>query len=351
MIIGLLNNYSKNILDETILLNSDEEFTNVELLDNLEDTFNQFLEPNARVITLDIDCFNAEIKDLLPYLIKLKANTNKPIIIFHLTNNISTQMKEVIKNGFEYIVYGDNLGIRKQRCTDCFNLKTTVTLEDEKPKLQDIKINPASTIKTIGIMGSQRRIGTTTIALQIATYFKSLNYKVAYIESDNSHNICSYPDMVEVTINQNLDMINLEDIDLFYNPLKISEIYAKNYDIYIFDYGEYKKENIFTFLDKDIKITVLGGKAWELTYNKNILETFNTYNDIEYLFNFIEPNLQNILKGYMEEKKDKTYFMDYCPDMFSLTSGHTKIFKNIFSQFSKKENKENKKGFKRWFKK
>lgn len=347
MIIGLLNKYSKNILDETVLLSSDEEFIQVDLLQNLDDTFSQFLEPSARVILLDIDCFNTEIKELIPYLIKLKANTNKPIIIFHLTNNISEQMKEVIKNGFEFIVYGDNLGIRKQRCTDCFNFKTTVTLQDDKPKLEDIKQKSTLNIKTIGVMGSQRRIGTTTIALQIATYFKSLGYKVAYIEADNSHNICSYPDMVEVKVDENIGLISLEDIDLYYNPLKISEIYAKNYDVYIFDFGEYKKENIFTFLDKDVKITVLGGKAWELPHNRNILETFNSYNDILYIFNFIEPNLQNILKGYMEEKSDKTYFTDYCPDMFSLCAAHNKIFKNIFS-VSKKETKT-KKGW--WFKK
>ena len=60
------------------------------------------------------------------------------------------------------------------------------------------------------------------------------------------------------------------------------------YKVVIKDYGDLNMSNKNQFLQSSIKILVLGAKDWELGYSEEALDLVSEYNDIIYLFNFVD---------------------------------------------------------------
>ena len=169
---------------------------------------------------------------------------------------------------------------------------------------------------TIGIVGTQQRIGTTTQAMQIIICLKEHEYQAAYVEMNNHGYIEKMQDYCpELPIDKEGTLI-CADIELFRGK-KVQIANRKGYDYLIKDYGSMTEQNFqkLSFLEQDIKIVVGGTKADEIESLEAVMLE-ECYADVYYMLNFVSPEQQQDAKKEMGEWSDKTYFSLFTPDPF-----------------------------------
>ena len=152
-------------------------------------------------------------------------------------------------------------------------------------------------MKTVGIVGCQPRIGTTTQALQLTLCLMHMGYNAAYVEMGERDYI--------------------EKLDALYQGITIDKNRGR-YDYVIKDYGYIGNPGFekISFLEQQIKIVVGGAKANEVDYVEQVIED-ECYEDVNYIFSFIGLSEQRDVKEMMKSKKERTYFAVYTPDPFT----------------------------------
>lgn len=173
-------------------------------------------------------------------------------------------------------------------------------------------------MKTIGIAGSQNRIGTTTQAMQMILCLQRLEYKAAYIEMGNQGYLADLKDLFEEEVQENekTGSVFFQEVEL-YRSGDIVTANNQGYDFIVKDYGAVTDPQFqkLSFLEQDIKIIVGGIKANEIVFAENILKE-RCYEGVKYIFSFVPSHeLQNI-KMNMRKFKVRTYFASYAPDPF-----------------------------------
>lgn len=171
-------------------------------------------------------------------------------------------------------------------------------------------------MKTIGIVGSQSRIGTTTQALQILLCLHDLEYNAAYIQMGNKGYIEILSELYE-------DIQGMKDGKIYCNNIpmyagsQIIEANRQGYDFIIKDYGNVFDSDFqkISFLEQDIKIVVVGSKANEIELTEKIMKD-SCYTDVYYIFNFVAKEEQQDIKEMMGDRKQYTYFSVYTPNPF-----------------------------------
>jgi len=173
-------------------------------------------------------------------------------------------------------------------------------------------------MKTIGIAGSQSRIGTTTQALQMILCLQRLDYKVAYIEMGNQGYLTDLKDLFldEVQKNEKTGSLIFQEVEL-YGSDDIVTANEQGYDYVVKDYGAVTDPDFqkLSFLDQDIKIMVGGIKANEVVYAENILKE-KCYERVRYIFSFVPLHDRQNVKRSMRKQNVSTYFASYAPDPF-----------------------------------
>ena len=133
--------------------------------------------------------------------------------------------------------------------------------------------------RTIGVIGSLDRIGTTTQAIQITRFLSNIGQSVCYVQDNNS----------------------------------------KEYEVEVYDYG--CPVNIPSdFFEKNIRIVVCGGSPDEIDRLTAMISQLYSDDKIYYVFSFVaNHDKQNVL-DIMSERKSKCYFAPYSPDCFAQIS-------------------------------
>ena len=175
----------------------------------------------------------------------------------------------------------------------------------------------------IGIVGTEKHIGATTMAINLTKYLNELtNIKACYIENNNHNSINTITENKEAIYFENTDRITYQGIDMFLKPKNMSDILANNYNFYIYDYGalnELSEEERMSFLTRDLKIVVSGNKEWEIP---NLIKCFQIIGeDIStYLvFNFAKENeKENFRTSLGEYWKERAIFSEYITDPFAV---------------------------------
>ena len=190
---------------------------------------------------------------------------------------------------------------------------------------------------SIGIVGTEKHIGATTVAINLVKYLSELtNIRVCYIENNNHNSIMNLlTESKEAIYSENLNKIKYKGIDLFLKPKNMSDILSNNYNFYIYDYGalnEITEEENMSFLTKDLKIIVTGNKAWEIPNLINCFqivgEDINTY----LLFNFAkESEKENFRISLGNYWKERTTFSEYITDPFEV--GNRYFFETILKPY------------------
>jgi hypothetical protein len=180
-------------------------------------------------------------------------------------------------------------------------------------------------MKTIGLLGAQRRIGTTTQALQITGFLKSMGYDAAYMEMGNQNYVDELKNLYK-NLEEKEKALICNEI-LVYKSEHILEVNRKNFDYMVKDYGHYEDQNLLlpSFFEQDIKIIVGGVKANEMDYLESVLKQPWRKN-VKFLFSFVAPEEQQDIKGQMLGYEVDSYFSTYAPNPFEYNQAMKEVY-------------------------
>lgn len=301
-------------------------------------------------IVYDVSQYIDEASVVADYIHRIEnANNATPIILASGYLPTSNAVVDLIDQQLKYFIFASDAGAMKDEFLKCVNgfyeANGIDAVEEMKENIEAVKM-VATNATLIGIGGIKTGIGTTTQCLQLVQYIQFCGYTAAYIELNNTgyvrEVINTYED-VEV-VDDTLGQIRYKNIDLFYKQDKISDVLQLGYNFYVYDYGIFNSPdfNKTSFLEKKLKIFVVGCKPNEMSYTANVLRSL-FYQDVYYIFNFTpESDRQDLLEN-MEEKADKTFFADYTVDPF--TYKNSDMYYKMLPLEIIKEDAPQKKGF------
>ena len=283
------------------------------------------------------------------YAVKEVVNTK--IIIYAVAFSPKSELLSgLYARGIRNYIFSEMLSDKKKDLTNCINgfyeqwgyesLGICFEGEDEE---QTEKLTKKEKVKTIGVAGAVRRMGTTTQALQIVKYLKFNGYKAAYFEMNNHGFVKAVREFYEDSQYDEMEgLTEYQNVDMYYKAERLKEVQDKDYEYIVYDYGVYSEHdfNKVSFLEKDIQIFVVGSKPDEFEKTYELIKS-NFYNDVFYVFNFTAETEKKDIKELMEDKADKTFFADESKDPF--TFGNSGIYKEMIPIENKSEEKKEKK--------
>lgn len=219
-----------------------------------------------------------------------------------------------------------------------YKINDNMLVINKTTKVVKENIKRAKQTITVGIAGTEKHIGATTVAINIVKYLSELtNVTACYIENNNHNSIYSLveDESIQTVYNEVLKKITYKGIDLYERPENLADILKFEYEFYVFDFGnftEMTKEEISSFLTRDLKIIVSGNKAWEI--NK-LIEAFmiigedrNSY----LMFNFVKNEDRETFKDSLGKFwKERTYFSEFVPEPFVVGNKH--FYDNVLKDY------------------
>lgn len=295
-------------------------------------------------IIYDTEEFIDDADVLVDEIVRIRAANGAEPILFVPTTHVNNQIvSEAMDHGLtRFINSAATMGEQKSELIRCITRYYDANeREDLKQirKAKDERKARMGSFQTIGIMGTCHRIGTTTQAIQIVKYLQSKGYKACYVEM----NEIRYPNMQlsrrekpEVSFveksrltfdytrfDEQMGVVNIEGVDLFYRQDLLPAILEREYDFYVYDYGVYTDRdfNKTSFLKDDIKIIAVGAGAVELDYTLNILQNIS-YEKALLLFSFTASDDREDLLLFMDDFSagDRCFFTEYTPNPFVLSN-------------------------------
>lgn len=289
---------------------------------------------NCTYIVFDVSQYIDPSEEIAATTMKIcQANNATPIILAsgHLPN--SEIIVSLIAQDIHYFIFDSEQGKIKEeflKCVNGFYAANGIDLiENLKENIETVKERVKNSM-LIGIGGIKNGIGTTTQCLQLVQYIQFCGYSAAYIEMNSTSYVqqlfASYDDC-EI-VDETLGHIRYKNIDLFDKQEKISDILQLGYNFYVYDYGVFTSPdfNKTSFLEKELKIFVVGCKPNELHFTQNVLRSL-FYQDVCYIFNFTPEADKKELLEIMEEKAERTFFADWTVDPF--TYSNSEIYSKI----------------------
>lgn len=113
---------------------------------------------------------------------------------------------------------------------------------------------------TIGVVGSQHRVGTTTVAMQFATYLRSIGANVSYVEANNSGHlslIAEHYNMERNGFGYQYKGISFDNINSTNNTV---------FDFMVYDLGVLSSITIKGLLNSRLRILCSGKQPHELHF-------------------------------------------------------------------------------------
>lgn len=184
-------------------------------------------------------------------------------------------------------------------------------------KVQKSQQRSGSRTLKIAVIGAMRRIGTTTVALQLVKYLNDQEeHAAAYLQYNNSDFITDLKEICCADVDtEKPDKITFANTDIFSDPRKVNGIISSGYQYIVYDYGDIKSISQSSAFEKDIIILVGGAEPDEIRSMTAAMEVFNQKN-VFYFFNFTPLSDREELLDMMEGYRNKTFFLDYIPDKF-----------------------------------
>ena len=204
-------------------------------------------------------------------------------------------------------------------------------IEREKIVEKKVLVKPKINKLKIAVCGVCERMGATTQAFLIANYLIKYGFNACYIEFNKKDVIKNIKNFYDVLVDDKNRKISYKDLDIFANVTfeDLPKILSMNYEVFIFDYGEFLHTSEESFASADVRVVVSGAKFWEEKYIQNVFKICHIYNDINFIFNFVDEDEQGFILKNMEDLK--VYFSDYAPNIFKIYN--EKIYNEIFKDY------------------
>ncbi len=204
-------------------------------------------------------------------------------------------------------------------------------IEREKIVEKKVLVKPKINKLKIAVCGVCERMGATTQAFLIANYLIKYGFNACYIEFNKKDVVKNIKTFYDVLVDDKNRKISYKDLDIFANVTfeDLPKILSMNYEAFIFDYGEFLHTSEESFASADVRVVVSGAKFWEEKYIQNVFKICHIYNDINFIFNFVDEAEQGFILKNMEELK--VYFSDYAPNIFKIYN--EEIYNEIFKDY------------------
>ena len=277
-------------------------------------------------IIVDVSYFTEDPETVATELKKYSITCGKRFIILALGMAEYDIVKELIKKGFYLFVTNPMSGKMKEELRQAMSgyssllteEETTVEKAKEKEKSSFLENKPTS----IAIAGCCRRIGTTTLSLQIALYLESLGIRCAYVSmSGNDIQIMRrmFTDLEIDDNDKSIGRIRYEGLDMYDDPSKTIDIEGLGYKYIVYDYGDVHVDtfNQYQFIDNDLKAIVCGIKPLEIVGVKDIINSVYS-SKCYYYYNFVEEKARGEVADIQRTYDKKTFLIPYIPNPYVL---------------------------------
>ena len=235
---------------------------------------------------------------------------NKIRIIFYIPDQEQSLVHELIGIGiFNFITDNDVEGLREEikMCilegmSEQYIKNKFGLIYDENEKSQlDFKEKQI----TIGVAGSQHRVGTTTVAMQFAYYLDSIGAKVSYVEANDSGHL--------KLIAEHYGMEKNGD-GYLYQGIAFEGINSKNdmvFDFIVYDLGVLNENNKVGFVNCKVRIICVGNKPHEIPFYKSSLESLDNI-ECNIMVSGVAFNMRTIMtcEDMLTDKYNERVFED-----------------------------------------
>lgn len=319
------------------------EANNIVTFNLTQALINDIMIKSPAELIIDADCITDY--DMVAKLADIKAAIGCKIVIIALGyDRTSVLIKKLAVSGIRNFVMSPVLGAARAEYEKIHGGLTTISEEEvsevrseavskEIESGSDFLREETKKLITVGVCGCIERIGTTTLALQLAKHFSLEGRRVAYLERNKSGFIEASKTAYKCEEDEALGKVSFDDVDMFYDLSLIKRIIADGYDCLVYDYGVSTNENIVSILEQDEVFICCGLKNKELSGTYEVLRRFlHSDGSINYCFNFVHQSLQPQTLSMMGKKAEKTMFLSYTPEMLILEGENHKSFEKILSQ-------------------
>lgn len=300
-------------------------------------------------LIFDVEQYLDKAEYLAEEIRRIQRAKNCTVIIYAAGYDRQSKIiQELIFQGITYFILSANPGEARVELERCLQGYFKDIKEDEIETLVQIKTAEGKGSTKIGLTGACGRIGTTTQSLQLVKYLQLKGYKACYVQVNSSKYVETLEQYFNTIHDPYLGKVTLAEIDMYYKQENLSEVLSQGYEYYIFDFGTYSDTdfNKTSFLEKDIRIFVMGSKANEIRQTDEVIRN-DYYKDVFYIFSFVSDLEKPEVLELMEERATRTFFSAYAPDPFVYVPN------DIYPKLLPVENKETKnsskkRGFFRW---
>lgn len=278
----------------------------------------------VRFMVFDIDQYIDTAADIVKEIDSIrKCNNAKAIIYASGYLPTSTIIVELLQLEIKEFIFATNLTDMKDQLEKCMNGYYEINGIEELNRIELAQVEEEAkenyNFKMIGVAGSMGRIGTTTQALHIVKYLIMRGYKACYVNMNNTDMIEKTKEWWNTECDDEMGKVTFENVDHFYKVEKISDIKKLGYDYYVYDYGSYFNTdfNKISFLEKDIKIFVIGYKAQEMENSYKLIDN-SFYDDAKYILSFADELSESEAAELMSDKMKDTILPKRCTEPYVL---------------------------------
>lgn len=304
----------------------------------------------VQCIVYDIQQYIDDPEIICEEILKIQnCNGATPIIYAPGFSTFSRVIVALYEGGISEFILASDLSEQRSQLEKCMNgyyskngiaeLEVIKTLSEQEAQLKDeLKYT------TIGVVGTANRIGTTTQALHITKYLIAKGYTACYVHINNTDYIKDLQEWWGAEIQDDfIGKVVYEGIDHFYKTEHLTEIKKLGYDFYVYDYGSFTNHfNRESFLERDIKIYVLGWKPSEMQATFKLLQS-KIHADGKYILSFGDELPEEDIEGIMGERKNSTIVPTRCTEPYKLYD--VTAYDPIFQLDTRIEEEPKRKGF------
>ncbi len=346
----------QNMLIEKVL----GEFSLKKFIIHETRTFNHY-----RYILIDLNAVKDSISDIIEALKALKIMYNAKIVLFAGKSNIDLLNKIIDEADIYNIIFGKTLNKIKKQIKICISEKgmtkhyakininlnydenedVETTFKSLRSNLINSDIQPtenklienkfdfdAKNIKII-VAGVMPRVGTTTIAINIACYLASIGAKVSYTEGNKNNHLESIYSHFFFNNPITNNYFSNDGVDYYFD----GNIPTKGYNFNTIDIGVLSNQNLKLLEELgDIKVLCGGTKPYEIREIIKALELVDNGNGENIKLMLPEANLSDIEKKNLEQtlgiKDERIYYAKFSPNLFDGNT-NAKIFESILNEY------------------
>lgn len=276
-------------------------------------------------IVIDITCLTDNEEQIVNAVETFKSYS-KIKVVFYMAEQNESLVHNLIGLGIFNIITQTEVEALKEEIKMCLfgsmsegyiKRKIGLLCDDVQERELDFKERQI----TIGVVGTQHRVGTTTIAMQFASYLQSIGGNVSYIEANDSGHLKLIAEYYKMQ--QNGD-------GYFYNGIAYESINSMNetvFDFMIYDLGVLNSKTVKGFINCDIKIVCGGKKPHELpNFEKGVM-----------MLRGIEQNI--VINGSNNCTEDNVYVAMPCDNILN-EKPNQGIFRDIIENYLRGDAKD-----------